>query len=370
MLVVVACAIAAGCQSGHHSSAVPSTTTLRVPVTVAIVGPSTAAQEDVAARQWIAARHGRALNVRGVEQVGMTPDAIYALVGPDGSGHLSGLARLDRSTGRLTATLHLAATAGELTVRDGGVYLSTADIAPDGTTTDNVLRRLDPVSLRTRWTIPAIGELVPTVNAIWSVDDDRLQRRDPRSGVLIATVELPARATGAGATIAVDPNDERLWVTYLGDPLATIEVRNARTGDLIRRVVEQSVAIGTGTLTPTTTGVWLASRGGMQGSAVFYALPELRRTGALPDGYTMGVNLTWTGGSIWLRAGDFVTCADPRTGRYSDPPEYVQDEALAQGPWGIFSPVAVDATAAVFAVGGRLATFTPHVLCPHAARHT
>jgi hypothetical protein len=366
VLFVVACAIVAGCQGGGHRSSAVSSTTLGVPVTVTSDGTPTAAQEDAAARQWIAAHHGHALNLRGVDQVGMSADAIYALVGPDGSGHLSGLARIDRATGRVTATLHFAATTGELTVRDGGIYVTTANVAPDGTVTHNLLRRLDPVSLRTRWSVPAIGEIVPTIDAIWSVHDDRLQRRDPRTGALVASAELPSRATGAGATIAVDPNDARLWVTYLGYPKATIEVRDAHSGALMRRVVEQSYAVGTGTLTPTATGVWLASRGGMQGSAVFYALPDLRRTSALPDGYTMGVNLTWIGGPLWLRADDFVTCADPRTGRYIDPPQYNQSEALSRGPWAVFSAPAVDANDAVLAVGGRLAAFRPHDLCPRA----
>jgi hypothetical protein len=368
---VVACAIVASCQAGGHRSSAPSSTslasstTVRTPVTaVASDGTPAAAQEDAAARQWIATHHGRALDLRGVDQVGITADAIYALVASDGSGHASSLARLDRATGRVTTTLKLAATTADLTVRDGAVYLSAANIAPNGTVSDSALRRLDPVTLRTRWSIPAIGAIVPTDDAIWSVDDDRLQRRDPRSGALVATVQLPARAKGAGASIAIDPTDTRLWVTYLGDPEATIEVRNARSGALIRRVAEPSVAVGTGTLTPTATGVWLAGRGGMQGSAVFYALPDLRRAAALPDGYTMGVGLTWTGGPLWVQTDGFVTCADPRTGQYLDRPESPGSVALAQGPWSIFSMAAVDTNEVVLSVGGRLASFTPRDLCP------
>jgi hypothetical protein len=376
LIVAAVVVTGAGCRGAHESTAVASssaagitTTTSRPAASPAIVEPATAAQQDAAGRSWIEAHGGRALDVRDVESVAISSQAIYSLIGGGHSGRILKLVRVDRGTSAVTSA-PVTLSYVEIMARGDRLFLFGVDMAGGPKKDGDVLQRLDPGTLRTMWSVSgSFGpQLAATGDVIWSVDHgNRLLRFDVSSGARSAAITLPTAAAAQDASIAVDPSGRTLWVGYGASPTMTLETREPHTGALIRRVHEPSVAIGPPNLTATDRGVWAATRGGMKGSAVYYDRPDLRETGSLPGAYDMGVDLTWVGRSLWLRGGDLVGCADPRTGRYLATPRFGHSEPLAQGPRSTFSVPAVDRDLVALAVGGRLATFTANNLCSNAA---
>jgi hypothetical protein len=232
----------------------------------------------------------------------------------------------------------------------------------DGSDATAFVERIEPFTLRPTWrvTTGARPVIAATDNLLWVQSATTLQRLDPNSGTVMATVEL----TGSRRTVALVANlvyGDRLYTarTPSGGGVSTIETRDADTGSIVA-TTGGPTGIGAPQLAATPDGLWTAISGGNFVTMSYFRGSPLRHILDTGEIGANGTRITYEPTLLpvlWLdvvSAPHAIACRDPETGAtiatITDPTEP--------------HLLAVNQASALVGAGGAAGFFRAHDLCP------
>ncbi len=264
--------------------------------------------------------------------VAAIPDehGVDVIVQPDPAVGVSIVERIDPRSGAVLVRGPTVDDARTMVRTQNWIWINTSPLAPTGGH-HAALLQLDPrtlsihraVELPEEWaTLTGAGDL------LWVGTADRIYRLDPTTGVRLRTVTLEPQDPGAVAGVALDPDQQWLWVseTNVGldvnhpnksyDPLV-ITRRDPETG-AIERSRRDVPSIAGGGLNPTHNGLWVAVSTGMLGAAYRFD-PNLDQDAQWNGGRATGPNstgITIVADRVWALdpVNRTLQCADPTTG--------------------------------------------------------
>jgi hypothetical protein len=278
----------------------------------------------------IAGWPSRRLTDRQAGSLALDANAVFALVAAPDTQWLSDsdvdLVRLDRSTGRVTASRHIGAATSLL--RAGGeVWVGAPDQVQSPTR--GTILRFDAISLAPRGSIAlprgsgASDAYQPGVRLSAS-GTTVVAGFGSNFEVIDATTATVRRTVAAGGQqvvedVAISPKGRRIYAVT-GDSSQTFVLSewDAATGQPVSGGSATLDSVGPPQLTATDAGVWVSRATGMMGTYEFHpsgALATARPPGGAPSDTEApnSVHTAFARSILWV-LGSGVRCADPATG--------------------------------------------------------
>jgi len=228
---------------------------------------------------------------------------VYALLRPSGQ-EPSSVARIAVDALAVQARVSLPGRAVGASFANGSVYISSfvGDAGP------GTLLRLDGASLNVlkRVSLAAGSDVVARADGVYVAEGDRLERRDPITLAVTATVSLPAG--GTVSSLAADPRTPYLWVAVARDqvPLTVAEI-DLPTFQVLRS--QDIPAVKGGTVSATIDGVWVGAATGMQSRASRVRAADGVIDGALDTENPNFADYTVSGMRLWFAGFMRIGCA-------------------------------------------------------------
>ncbi len=361
--------VIAGCSAGASSPA---------PQTHSPVAASTAASSSGSQGSASPTPYPGSVITEGMVSLGGGPgelvpagDALYAL-GLLSSTALSPPAsdtvvRIDVARQREAARTVLPRPVVSGSISTGGLYVIVSD-AGSGKPSPASLVRLDATTLRMRAQATLAGEepsVVARPEAVYVLDGTRLERRDPVTLAVTASLELPRPpSTGCpqqGGALAADPRSHTGWaaITQESGGFRVAEIDLSRLSLL--HLSGETGGICGARVSAMFDGVWAGFATGLHSDAVRLASATGELDARLhpadadrfqePNSAVHEVSAT----ALWVYGGRSLSCADPHTG-------LVLASAEVGDPSGAIAMVA-DVSHVFISVPDGIAVYAPTGRC-------
>jgi hypothetical protein len=315
--------VIAGCSAAASS---------RAPQTRSPVAASTAASPSASPTPY-----PQSVTSEGMLRLGGGPgelvpagDALYAL-GLLGSTALrppasDTVVRIDVARQREAARTVLPRPVVSGSISTGGLYVVLSDTG-SGKTSPAGLVRLDATTLRIRAQATLAVEepsVVARPEAVYVLDGTRLERRDPVTLLVTASLELPRPpSTGCpqqGGALAADPRSHTGWaaVTQESGGFRVAEIDLSRLSLL--HVSEETGGMCGSRASAMLDGVWAGFATGLLSDAVRLASAtgevDARLHPADADRFQQPNSAVYqvSATALWVYGGRSLSCADPHTG--------------------------------------------------------
>jgi hypothetical protein len=252
-------------------------------------------------------------------------------------------------------------------VSTGGLYVVLSDVG-SGPTSPATLVRLDSTTLhvRTQATL-AVPEpsVVARPEAVYVFDGPRLERRDPVTLAVTASLDLPVPPSSScpqqGGALAADPRTQIAWIaiTQPGGGFRVAEIDLSRLSLL--HLSQDTGGICGARVSAMLDGVWAGFATGMLSDAIRLASTTGEADARLhpsdadrfqqPNSAAYQMSAT----ALWVYGGHSLSCADLHTGLV------LSSTDLAESPGGV--ALAADAGHVYIAVSQGIAVYAPASGC-------
>ncbi len=259
-------------------------------------------------------------------------DALYALGLSASAGAVAlpasaTIVRLDVGRRREAARAVMARPVVAGSISAGSLYVVLSDVG-SGRTSPAGLVRLDASSLQVRaQTMLAAPDpsVVARPDGVYVLDGPRLERRDPHSLALTASLQLPFPASPGcpqqGGAVAADPRTNTGWVaiTQESGGFRVAEIDLARLS--LVHVSRETGGICGARVSAMLDGVWAGFATGLLSDAERFATAtgetdaQLHSggNGRVPEPNSAVYQVSAT--ALWVSGGQALSCADLHTGR-------------------------------------------------------
>ncbi|MFN2561519.1 MAG: YncE family protein [Jatrophihabitans sp.] len=239
---------------------------------------------------------------------------------PNGATSMTYVRRVDPVTGRVLAQHGAAAVSIPGVLADGGLWVAQRAAAK----WELVL--LDPKTLAANASPEAVTTgsdpdvqamilgAVPGRHRLYLLHTRTIEVVDTARRRVVNTFRLPAEPSGA----VVDPSGEHMYVSSGAYPAERLRVLDPDTGRPDPRPIYRDVTHGGfQPIAASPSGVWIEAGSGMERTATFHPLTDLRHATGLRSQAAGGWGTTVTvySRTAWLGSTGLVACLDPATGK-------------------------------------------------------